>query len=121
YDRKYSAFSQLQPGTIDWDAVLENYTWFHWSALTPALSEPLASVCQEALESAQRNGLTISVDLNYRNKLWNYGKQPIELMPDLLKYCDVVMGNIWAANKMLGTAVLETLGRDTTPDTYFEH
>ncbi|WP_257657426.1 sugar kinase [Parapedobacter lycopersici] len=121
YDRKYSALSQLEPGMIDWDSVLEGYTWFHWSALTPALNTALAEVCKEALVAAQRKGLTVSVDLNYRNKLWNYGKQPIEVMPDLLQYCDVVMGNIWAANKMLGTAVLETLGRDTPADVYFEH
>ena len=121
YDRKYSAFSQLQPGVIDWDVVLDGYTWFHWSALTPALNESLAGVCREALTVARRKGLVVSVDLNYRNKLWNYGKQPIEVMPELLSYCDVVMGNIWAANKMLGTSVLDTLGRDTAPDTYFEH
>jgi len=121
YDRKYSAFSQLQLGTIDWDRVLDGYTWFHWSALTPALNETLAAVCKEALEAARRKRLIVSVDLNYRNKLWDYGKQPIEVMPELLPYCDVVMGNIWAANKMLGTTVLETLGRDTPPDTYFEH
>ncbi|WP_257668793.1 sugar kinase [Parapedobacter tibetensis] len=121
YDRKYSAFSQLEPGKIDWDRVLEGYTWFHWSALTPALNESLAAVCHEALDAASRKGLTISVDLNYRNKLWNYGKQPIAIMPKLLQYCDVVMGNIWAANKMLGTSVLETLGRDTAPDVYYEH
>lgn len=120
YDRKYSAFSQLQPGTIDWDQMLDGYTWFHWSALTPALNEALGAVCKEALEAARRKGLVVSVDLNYRNKLWNYGKQPIEVMPALLPYCDVVMGNIWAAHKMLGTAVLETLDRDTPPDTYFE-
>jgi len=121
YDRKYSAFSQLKPGDIDWDQALDGYTWFHWSALTPALDESLAAVCKEALEAARNKGLVVSVDLNYRNKLWNYGKQPIEVMPQLLPYCDVIMGNIWAANKMLGTAVLETLGRDTPPDTYFEH
>lgn len=121
YDRKYSAFSQLQPGSIDWDRALDGYTWFHWSALTPALNEPLVAVCNEALQAARRKGLVVSVDLNYRNKLWNYGKLPIEVMPDLLQHCDVVMGNIWAANKMLGTAVMETLGRDTMPDTYFEH
>ncbi|MGK6350214.1 PfkB family carbohydrate kinase [Parapedobacter sp. DT-150] len=121
YDRKYSAFSQLTPGMIDWDKVLEPYTWFHWSALTPALSESLAAVCLEALKAANQRGLRVSVDLNYRNKLWNYGKQPIEVMPELLQYCDVIMGNIWAANKMLGTAVLETLDRDTPPETYFEH
>lgn len=120
YDRKYSAFSQLQPGAIDWDRALDGYTWFHWSALTPALDASLAAVCKEALEAARRKGLVISVDLNYRNKLWNYGKQPIEVMPALLQYCDVVMGNIWAANKMLGTSVSETLCRDTPPDMYAE-
>ncbi|MBK1438808.1 sugar kinase [Parapedobacter sp. ISTM3] len=121
YDRNYSAFSELKPGTINWDAILEDFTWLHWSALTPALSAPLADVCLEALEVAHRKGLTVSVDLNYRNKLWNYGKQPIEVMPALLQYCDVVMGNIWAANKMVGSSVLETLTRDTPPEVYFEH
>ena len=120
YDRKYSAFSQLKPGTIDWDHVLDGYTWFHWSALTPALNESLAAVCAEALAVAKAKGLTVSVDLNYRNRLWNYGKDPIEVMPALLPYCDVVMGNIWAASKMLGTSVLDTLGRDTPVDVYFE-
>ena len=121
YDRKYSSLSLLEPGMINWDQVLEGYTWFHWSALTPALNPALAAVCKEALVAARKKGLTVSVDLNYRNKLWNYGKQPIEVMPELLQYCDVVMGNIWVANKMLGTAVLETLGRDTSADVYFEH
>jgi len=121
YDRKYSAFSQLQPGMIDWERVLEGYTWFHWSALTPALSESLAAVCAEALEAARRKGLTVSVDLNYRSRLWNYGRAPIEVMPELLSYCQVIMGNIWAANKMLGTPVAETLTRDTPPEVYFNH
>ncbi|SEK30588.1 sugar kinase [Parapedobacter koreensis] len=121
YDRKYSTFSQLQPGEIDWETMLADYTWLHWSALTPALSAPLAAVCQEALEVAYRKGLVVSVDLNYRNKLWNYGQQPIEVMPSLLQYCDVVMGNIWAANKMVGSSVLETLTRDTPSEVYFEH
>jgi len=121
YDRKYSSLSQLEPGTINWDQVLEGYTWFHWSALTPALNTALAAVCKEALQAARSRGLVVSVDLNYRNKLWNYGKQPIEVMPELVQYCDVVMGNIWAANKMLGTSVLETLGRDTAAEVYFEH
>lgn len=120
YDRKYSAFSELKPGMVDWDKVLDGYTWFHWSALTPALNESLAAVCEEALVAATKKRLVVSVDLNYRNRLWNYGKDPIEVMPALLQYCNVVMGNIWAANKMLGTSVLDTLGRDTPADVYFE-
>src|SRR5690606_34512046 len=66
YDRKYSSLSLLEPGMVDWDRVLEGYTWFHWSALTPALNTALAAVCKEALEAAHRKGLTVSVDLNYR-------------------------------------------------------
>lgn len=121
YDRKYSSFSELRPNMVDWESLLNGHTWLHWSALTPGLSQSLAGVCGELLEAASKKGLTISVDLNYRNKLWNYGKSPMEVMPELIQYCDVVMGNIWAANKMLGTAVSESLDRDTTAETYFQH
>lgn len=120
YDRKHSSFGTLAPGMVDWDALLEGHTWLHWSALTPALSQTLADTCLELLDVASRKGLTISVDLNYRNKLWAYGKEPVEVMPELVRYCDVVMGNVWAANKMLGTNVSHTLTRTTPPDVYFE-
>jgi 2-dehydro-3-deoxygluconokinase len=103
YDRKYSSFSQLQPGTIDWEPLLGDAEWFHWSALTPALNPDAALICKEVLEAASRKGLTISTDLNYRSKLWQYGKQPIDVMPELVQHCDVVMGNLWAAQQMLGT------------------
>lgn len=103
YDRKYSSFSMLQPGMVNWDTLLQDAEWFHWSALTPALNANAAAVCREALEAAARKGLTISTDLNYRSKLWQYGKQPFEVMPELVQYCDVVMGNIWAAHTMLDT------------------
>ncbi len=121
YDRKYSSFSQLKPGMVDWDTLLEGFSWFHWSALTPALNENLAAVCKEALVAAKKKGLTVSVDLNYRNRLWDYGKEPIEVMPELTQYCDVIMGNIWAANKMLGTPVAEHLNRQTSVEEYLEH
>lgn len=121
YDRKYSSFSLLKVGTIDWDRLLEGHSWFHWTALTPALNEDTAAVCREALEVARQKGLTISVDLNYRNKLWNYGKSPLAVMPELVAYCDVIMGNIWAAHTMLGIAVDQNLTRETTKEEYFEH
>ncbi|WP_298732210.1 sugar kinase [uncultured Chitinophaga sp.] len=104
YDRKYSSFSEIQPGTTDWDALLEGADWFHWSAITPALSQQAATVCKEVLEAARRKGLTISTDLNYRSKLWQYAK-PFQVMPELVQYCDVIMGNIWAAHQMLDTAL----------------
>ncbi|WP_129715036.1 sugar kinase [Pedobacter sp. SYP-B3415] len=121
YDRKYSSFSELQPGMVDWETVLKPYTRFHWTALTPALNEHMAAVCKEALEAARKLGLSISVDLNYRNRLWNFGKEPLDVMPELVEYCDVVMGNIWAAAKMLGIPVDDSLNRDTPAETYKVH
>jgi len=121
YDRKYSSFSQLRSGDIDWDTILEGHSWFHWTALTPALNEHMASVCEEALKAAKRKGLIISVDLNYRNKLWNYGKSPLDVMPQLVAYCDVIMGNIWAANTMLGSWVDTSLNRETSQENYVAH
>jgi 2-dehydro-3-deoxygluconokinase len=105
YDRANSAFAGLKPGMIDWDKVLDGVSWFHFSAICPAISQQVADVCLEALEAASAKGITISVDLNYRSKLWQYGKQPQDVMPALAKYCDVIMGNIWAAEKMLGIEV----------------
>lgn len=121
YDRKFSSFSSLKPGTIDWDKVLEGHTWFHWTALTPALNENMAIICKEGLMAAKAKGLKISVDLNYRSRLWDYGQQPIEIMPELVAYCDVIMGNIWAVNKMLGVNVDEGLNRETTVEDYQQH
>lgn len=104
YDRGGSSFSELKTGMIDWEKVLNGCSWFHFSAISPALNENAAAVCKEALQAVSAKGLTISVDLNYRGKLWQYGKQPIEIMPQLLDYCHVVMGNIWAAENLLGIA-----------------
>jgi 2-dehydro-3-deoxygluconokinase len=120
YDRRYSSFSFLKPGMINWDELLNDHTWFHWSALTPALNADLALVMLEALEAASRKGMKISVDLNYRNKLWDYGKQPIEVMPALVQYCHVIMGNIWAADKMLGAGLDPALDRETPASIYYQ-
>lgn len=105
YDRANSAFAELTPGTVDWDKVLDGVTWFHFTAICPAISQQTADVCLEVLQAASAKGITISVDLNYRSKLWQYGKQPQEVMVDLVNYCDVIMGNIWAAEMMLGIPV----------------
>ena len=102
YDRANSSTSQLKPGQVNWDEILQDISWFHFSAISPAISENLAAVCEEVLQVAQSKGITISVDLNYRAKLWKWGKNPVEVMPRLVKYCDVVMGNIWAIENMLG-------------------
>jgi 2-dehydro-3-deoxygluconokinase len=104
YDRAYSAFSMLRPGMMDWDSLLADCDWFHFSAITPALNPTLAAVCKEALQVASSKGLTISLDLNYRSKLWQYGLLPTAVMPELAAYCQVIMGNVWAAETLLGIA-----------------
>ena len=102
YDRAGSSFSGLKTGMIDWEKVLLGVGWFHFSAICPAISQNVADLCKEVLEAAEHKGITISVDLNYRSKLWQYGKEPLEVMPALVKHCDLVMGNVWSAEKMLG-------------------
>lgn len=113
YDRAYSSFSELKPGMINWDEALNDCSWFHFSAISPALNENIAAVCKEALETARAKGLIISIDLNFRSKLWQYGKQPVEIMPELVHYCDVIMGNIWSAESLLGipSSIKESKGR----------
>ncbi len=115
YDRANSSFSELRTGMINWDEVLNDCSWFHFSAISPALSEETVALCQEALQAASAKGLTISIDLNYRSKLWQYGKKPEEMMPALLQYCHVVMGNIWAAESLLGirSAIKTSTGKST--------
>ncbi len=102
YDRAASSFAELSPGVIDWENVLDGCTWFHFSAISPALNKNAAAVCREALYYASQKGITISVDLNYRSKLWQYGMKPIQVMPELVNYCTVIMGNLWAAETLLG-------------------
>ncbi|MCD8741964.1 sugar kinase [Mucilaginibacter roseus] len=106
YDRAHSSFAELQPGMINWDDVFSDVSWFHFSAISPAVSQHAADVCLEAVKAASEKGITVSVDLNYRAKLWKYGKTAREVMEQLLPYCNVVMGNIWAAEAMLGIEVL---------------
>lgn len=120
YDRKYSSFSLLTAGDIDMNTLFEGVTWLHWTALTPALNQNSANIMAAILEEASNRNIYISVDLNYRNKLWQYGKKPIDVMPQLIAYCDVIMGNIWAANVMLGIEVDPNLDRHTSQATYIE-
>lgn len=112
YDREYSSFSELQPGQLDWGAILSDVKWFHFSAINPALNKNVAMVCKEALVAAEKKNIFISVDLNYREKLWQYGQRPTDIMPELVQHCNLVMGNIWAADKMLGIAIDPKMGSD---------
>ena len=121
YDRAYSSFAELKPGTIDWDTLLSGVGWFHFSAISPALNAQTAELCSEVLQAVTRKKIPVSVDLNYRAKLWQYGKQPIEIMPELLQYCTVVMGNIWSANSLLGIPVNTDIHLQQNRQAYLEH
>lgn len=120
YDRAYSSFSFLKPGMINWEQVLEGYDWFHFTAISPALNPSIVAVCEEALQFATKKGMTISVDLNYRAKLWQYGKKPVEVMPSLVKYCHVIMGNVWSAHQLLGTQLDPALNEACDKAFYIE-
>ncbi len=102
YDRANSALATIQRGMIDWKAVFTDIDWFHWTGITPAVSQGAAEVCLEALQVAKELGLTISCDLNYRKNLWKWGKKAGEVMPELVSYCDVAVGNEEDADKVFG-------------------
>ncbi len=108
YDRAHASISTIEPGMIDWNAVFAGAGWFHWTGITPAISAGTAAVCLEAVKTAKDMGLTVSCDLNYRKKLWKWGKQPGEVMPELVWYCDVAIGNEEDADKVFGIRAPET-------------
>ena len=102
YDRANSSFATLKPGMLDWKTVFQGADWFHWTGITPAVSEGPAAVCLEAVKAAREMGLTVSCDLNYRAKLWKWGKTAREVMEELVGYCTVAIGNEEDAEKVFG-------------------
>ena len=102
YDRAHSSISTIEKGMIDWEKVFEGADWFHWTGITPAISASAAEVCLEACEAANRLGVTVSCDLNFRKNLWKYGKTAAEVMPALVECCDVILGNEEDAEKVFG-------------------
>ena len=102
YDRAYSSIAQIHPGMVDWKTLFQNAQWFHWTGITPALSQGAADACWEAIRIANELGITVSCDLNYRKNLWKYGKTASEVMPALVEGCDVILGNEEDAEKVFG-------------------
>jgi 2-dehydro-3-deoxygluconokinase len=111
YDRQHSSFSSLQPGMVNWGVVFENSSWFHWSGISAAVSQGASDVCLEALKAAKKAGLKISADLNYRSLLWKYGKKPSEVMPELLSYCDVLVGDLDSVELYFGIPVQRSMAK----------
>jgi len=121
YDRDHSSFSQVKPGMIDWEKVFRDVDWFNLSAISPALNQNVADVCLEAVEVASKMGITISLDLNHRARLWKYGKDPMEIIPQIAQHCDLLMGNIWSANSLLGIPVDEHIHSHKSREAYLNH
>ncbi len=101
YDRARSAIAEALPEDFDFDAIMDGADWFHWSGITPAISDNAAELTRLACEAAKRHGVTVSVDLNFRKKLWSPEKA-ISVMRPLMKYVDVCIGNEEDAELCLG-------------------
>ncbi len=108
YDRANSSISTAKIGMFEWDKIFEEINWFHWTGITPAISQNLADICLEAVKVAKNKGVFISCDLNYRSKLWKYGKKPSDIMSELVNYCDLAIGNEEDADKVFSIKVPET-------------
>ncbi|MDR2867583.1 MAG: sugar kinase [Acholeplasmatales bacterium] len=101
YDRSHSAISEAKPQDFDFKKIFKGASWFHWSGITPALSPQVAKILEAACIEAKAQGLKISVDLNYRKKLWS-PEEAQKVMIPLMKYVDVCIGNEEDAEKVLG-------------------
>ncbi|MFA9402357.1 MAG: PfkB family carbohydrate kinase [Anaerolineales bacterium] len=108
YDRSGSAMAEIKPGMVDWEKAFEGANWFHWTGITPAISKGAADVCKEAVDVARRLGLTVSCDLNYRAKLWKWGKNPCDVMPELIAHTDVIVCNEEDAEKVFAISAPDT-------------
>ena len=104
YDRAHSAIAEIESGMINWEDVFKEAEWFHWTGITPAISHGAADVCLEAVKAANRLGVTISTDLNYRAKLWRYCDDAHReaIITESTSYCDIVLGNEEDAEKHFG-------------------
>lgn len=102
YDRSHSSMAEIETGMIDWRQIFEGVSWFHWTGITPAISQTAADVCLEAVRVADELGITISTDFNYRAKLWQYGAAPEKVMSALIKFSDILLFSLEDAEKHFG-------------------
>lgn len=116
YDRAGSAFAALDPAELDWDGLLRGADWLHLSGITPALGEGPAAAARQAALAARSRGVKVSIDLNYRPALWT-GRDPVPVTRDLVRGCDLVIGNPGAVQAMLDVGPGEGEPVDALPST----
>ena len=102
YDREDSSIATINPGSFNWSEILKDADWFHWSGITPALSENTAKECLKAIVTANELGVKVSCDINYRGNLWKYGKTATEILPEMIAGCDLILGNEEDCEKVFG-------------------
>ncbi|TAI48396.1 sugar kinase [Flagellimonas allohymeniacidonis] len=102
YEREGSSFSLIKPEMIDWEDVLKDADWFHWTGITPAISEGAAQCCLDAIKVAKKRGVRVSGDINSRDNMWKYGKTMQEVMPELVQDCDIVITSSRGIREMFG-------------------
>jgi 2-dehydro-3-deoxygluconokinase len=102
YDRFDSAFSNLNPDDFDWEKIFEGADWFHWTGITPAVSQAAADLCLAAVKAASRLGVKISADINYRRNLWQYGKGPMDIMPELIAPSHLIIAGLTDFENCMG-------------------
>ena len=120
YDRAHSAIAEADISDFDFDKIMEDADWFHWSGITPAISDKAAEIVRVACEAAKRHGVTVSVDLNFRKKLWT-SEKAISVMRPLMQYVDVCIGNEEDANMCLGYKPdADVEGGKTDAEGYYE-
>lgn len=102
YEREGSSFSLIEPSMIDWEDVLKDADWFHWTGITPAISEGAAMCCLDAIKTANKMGIPVSGDINSRDNMWKYGKTMEEVMPLLVEHCDIVITSTYGIHQMFG-------------------
>jgi 2-dehydro-3-deoxygluconokinase len=109
YDRVHSSFSTAKPSVYQWEHILSNATWFHVTGITPAISENAFLACLQACQTAQKLSVKVSIDVGYRSNLWQWGKSPKEIMPELVALADTIVCSSWDAADMFG---IGTPGQD---------
>jgi 2-dehydro-3-deoxygluconokinase len=110
YDREHAAIAEARPGDIDWDRALDGVDWFHTTGITPALSATAADLTFQAVKTARDKGIVVSIDFNYRGKLWKYGKTAPEVMRQIVSFADVGIGNEEDCQKSLGIKAAADVG-----------
>ena len=102
YEREGSSFSLIEPSMINWKHVLKDADWFHWTGITPAISEGAAKCCLDAIKTANSLGIPVSGDINSRKNMWKYCKTMQEVMPELVENCDIVITSSNGIREMFG-------------------